>query len=60
MLRNSEPHSRERDIACVAVDEEGANKEQLMAAPFLQNFHSHMEFAMRVEHSTSLMHLQGV
>ena len=23
-LRNSEPHSRERDIACVAVDEEGA------------------------------------
>lgn len=24
VLRNSEPHSRERDIACVAVDEEGA------------------------------------
>ncbi|KAJ7358867.1 hypothetical protein OS493_020705 [Desmophyllum pertusum] len=86
VLRNSEPHTPERDIACVAVDEEGAlyftdrkagkcgswiavvfqymlvkaNKEQRMAVHYLLNFHSHMEFAVRVEHSTSLMHLQDV
>ncbi|KAJ7372884.1 hypothetical protein OS493_016811 [Desmophyllum pertusum] len=37
-----------------------ANKEQRMAVHYLLNFHSHMEFAVRVEHSTSLMHLQDV
>ena len=34
-----------------------ANKEQLMAVPFLQNFRSHMEFAVRVEQSMLLMYL---
>ncbi|KAJ7351696.1 hypothetical protein OS493_035956 [Desmophyllum pertusum] len=37
-----------------------ANKEQRMAVHYLLNFHSHMEFAVRVEHSTSLMHLQDM